>query len=170
MLCTISAVQLLCKNLYDYSSILEERGFWTDWMNECMLQVRGFLYLFPLEACVVFTAVVFGFAQNPSLMSLLHANPGTVSKCTVAPFSCKFSCKLGAIVGHGCEDPSLGCTRPLAARSGKTSFCSLRAVCRCQYSTTERCPPSPTPAFCLLPASIGVSRFQDRTAGAAAPG
>ena len=110
MLCTLLAIQLLGKNLYDDSSILGERGFGTDRMNECMLQVRGFLYLFPLEACVMFRAVALSFPQNPSLMSLLYASPGTVGKCTVAPFSCKFSCKFGAIVGHGCEDHSLGCT------------------------------------------------------------
>ena len=30
MSCTISAVQLLCKNLYDYSSIPGERGFYAN--------------------------------------------------------------------------------------------------------------------------------------------
>ena len=84
MLCMIS-VQLLCKNLYDYSSILGERGYY----------VNG--YMTPIETKdlqVCFMDVWIAFFMDRvcrvCVWMLVSVQYSTLSLCTAAAFQMRY--------------------------------------------------------------------------------
>ena len=116
MLCTIS-VQLLCKNMYDYGSILGERGFYANgYMTHIKTKDLQVCFMDVWIACVVCVYVC-------------------LCPCSAAPFPFALQplFRCAAIIGFLATDRCLVWTAGLLDCCSVTLFCCAAFLLSCRF-------------------------------------